>query len=62
LPWNQWQDSPGIGGSFAVEYAGEPSCITVGEFKSAEMSVSPMPALKAKKHRKLAQEKVLLES
>jgi hypothetical protein len=21
LPWNQWQDSPGIGGSFAVEYA-----------------------------------------
>jgi len=23
LPWNQWQDSPGIGGSFAVEYAHE---------------------------------------
>ena len=22
LPWNQWQDSPGIGGSFGVEYAG----------------------------------------
>jgi hypothetical protein len=21
LPWNQWQDSPGIGGIFGVEYA-----------------------------------------
>jgi hypothetical protein len=21
LPWNQWQVSPGIGGSFTVEYA-----------------------------------------
>ena len=21
MPWNRWQDSPGIGGSFGVEYA-----------------------------------------
>src|SRR4030095_2674905 len=34
---------------------------TVGEFKSAEMRASHIPALKAKKRGKLAQEKVLLE-
>jgi hypothetical protein len=34
---------------------------TVGEFKSAEMCVSHMPSLKAKKPGKLTQEKVLLE-
>jgi len=34
---------------------------TVGEFKSAEMGVLYLPALKAKKRGKLAQEKVLLE-
>src|SRR5262245_53220452 len=34
---------------------------TVGELKSAEICVSHMPSLKAKKLRKLPQEKVLLE-
>src|SRR5205823_14683500 len=34
---------------------------TVGELKSAEMCVSHMPSLKAKKRGKLAQRKVLLE-
>jgi hypothetical protein len=34
---------------------------TVGELKSAEICVSHMPSLKAKKLGKLAQEKVLLE-
>jgi hypothetical protein len=34
---------------------------TVGELKSAEMGVPYLPALKAKKRGKLAQEKVLLE-
>ena len=34
---------------------------TVGEFKSAEMGVSHTPSWKAKKLRKLVQEKVLLE-
>jgi hypothetical protein len=34
---------------------------TVGELKSAEMWVSNMPSLKAKKLGKLMQEKVLLE-
>jgi hypothetical protein len=34
---------------------------TVGELKSAEMCVSYMPSLKAKKRGKLAQGKVLLE-
>jgi hypothetical protein len=37
------------------------SWVTVGEFKSAEMSVPHMPAWKAKKRGKLMQEKVLLE-
>jgi hypothetical protein len=34
---------------------------TVGELKSAEIYVSEMPSLKAKKLEKLPQEKVLLE-
>jgi hypothetical protein len=34
---------------------------TVGELKSAEICVSHMPSLKAKKLGKLPQEKVLLE-
>jgi hypothetical protein len=34
---------------------------TVGELKSVEICVSHMPSLKAKKLRKVVQEKVLLE-
>jgi hypothetical protein len=34
---------------------------TVGEFKSTEIGVPNLPSLKAKKLRRLSQEKVLLE-
>jgi hypothetical protein len=41
---------------------GEPdSWVTVGELKSAEVCVSYMPSLKAKKLEKLTQEKTVLE-
>jgi hypothetical protein len=41
---------------------GEPdSWVTVGEPLSTEIRVSHMPSLRAKKRRKLPQEKVLLE-
>jgi hypothetical protein len=45
--------------SYAVESPG--SWVTVGEFGSAEICVSHIPSLKAKKLRKLPREKVLLE-
>jgi uncharacterized protein len=39
LPWNQGQDSPGIGGSFAVEYAGEREAIVLAHELHAQLFI-----------------------
>jgi hypothetical protein len=39
--WNRWQDSPGIGGSFGVEYATMPYLTAC---RASEISVRVSPA------------------